>query len=413
MMIKVITVLLFLCFINFSNAQKTIQELNNTIKTSSSKENIELRRFNDANQLLTVETIKLNKFNIPKDIKKTTVLKYDEHLKALPKIANSRYKALYPNINIKDVFILPEYYVNFPEESEDEDEPLIFTPMIIRSEPLIKDGEKGYKSKISLVLFSENETEKANKAVVDVKLEIVSNALKVKQGKLTLTNLNLPSTDVELYTERAQIKDSVAIRILTNSNLKKGYTHYIKVSPKLTLTTNDEDIQGFGVDKAQILVRFSGSNSKTREQVIVRSNHGEVDPSSFTLAYNEAQLVSIRSQGLKNLKITASTSSGALAIADSNTLVIRQTFPYVFIIASLIGGLLGMVIKLGFKKEKKMPPKLFIAGVLIGFLGAVIYYVLGISFLRFSVPNTFNEFAVLAFSALCSLALKPTILAKM
>ncbi len=408
---KKIAVIFFLLFINFVNGQKTVDQLNNTIIKSSSNKKIELRNFNEANQIQMVKNLTVYGLIIPKDIKKTTVLKYDEQIKGLPNIASNGYKALFPNINIKEARVLPEYYLNFLENSKGGYKPLIFTPMIVSSAPLTnKNGIKGYRTKITLALFSENKWQKQVKT--SVRLEVVSDQLTVKPNKIILKHLNLPTTDIELYTDNELIKDSVGIRILTDSNLRNGYTHYLKVTPSLTLTTSKKEIQGFGVQKAKVIVRFNGSSSKTKENIIVRSSSGEVKPSSFTLAYNEAKIINVRSEGIDDIKLTASTSSSQQVMADSNTIIIKQTFPYLFLIASLIGGVLGMIIKLGFKKNKKISPKLFLASVLIGFLGAIVYYVLGINFLRIEVPSTFNEFAVLGFSALCSLILKPNVLSK-
>lgn len=408
---KKITVLFFLCFISLSNSQTTLKQLNSIIRKSSSSQNVELRNINELNQIQVVKNLKVQGFKIPTNIKKPTIAKYDNEIKNLPKIANKNYKEMYPNLSVKDARVIPEYYFNYSKNSTGGTKPLIFTPVIANSKPLVNDNEKGYKTKIQLMLHSDNPKNDDNDDI-SVKLEVLSEKLIVKNGKITLSHLKLPTTDVELYTEKKNVKDSVEIRIITDSNPIEGYRFFLKVKPSLSLETNQKKIQGFGVQKGKVIVRFNGSSSTTKENIIIKSSAGEVNPSSFTLAYNEAKVINVRSEGLDDIKLTASTSSTEQVITDSNTIIIKQTFPYLFLIASLLGGVLGMVIKFGYKKSKENTPKLFLAGVLIGFLGAVIYYVLGINLLKIEVSSTFNEFAVLGFSALCSLMLKPDILVK-
>ena len=53
-------------------------------------------------------------------------------------------------------------------------------------------------------------------------------------------------------------------------------------------------------------------------------------------------------------------------------------------------------------EEKKSWIKPFIGGILIGFIGAIAYYGLGLSLLGVSLNAALNALAVLALSALCA-----------
>ncbi len=209
-----------------------------------------------------------------------------------------------------------------------------------------------------------------------------------------------------------EVKDSVDIRIITNS-APRGYTHYIRVNPILTLKTNQSKVQGIGIQEAKVIVQFRGSSSGNKEQVTVSSSVGEVEPDSFILGYNEAKTVKVRSQGLEDIFLTASTtSSNQYAISDSNTINIRQVFPFMFLGFALIGGILGVVIRVGFEGVKKFPLRMMGGWILMGLMGSLAYYVLGINLLGLEVSATFNEFAVLTFSTLCSLLVQPYMLKK-
>lgn len=395
----------FFCAFQFLNGQKSIYQFNKMVKNLPTAEKIELRNLRGIETNKTPKYLKTDEFTFPLNSSTPTIIKYNDKLQSLKDITKKTYyKNLFPKLNVKDVRFIPEYYLDFSSNSQANSNPLIYTPIIVSSKPLIIDKEKGYKAKVSLVLLSEDTKQK--KVTTPIKLEIVSKELKVKPSKISLSHLNLPTTDIDLYTE--SIKDSAAIRILTNSNLKNGYTYYLKVKPSLLLETNRKKIQGFGIQKTNLTVRFKGSSSRKQEKINIISSLGEVTPSSFSLAYNEAKNITVRSEGIEDIKLIASISS-AKEPMKSNILVIEQVFPYLFLIFSLVGGIIGMLIRFGLKKDKKKyTSKLFLSGILIGLLGTIIYYVLGVNFLKIEVSDTFNEFAVMGFSALCSLFLKPS-----
>jgi uncharacterized membrane protein YjjP (DUF1212 family) len=87
----------------------------------------------------------------------------------------------------------------------------------------------------------------------------------------------------------------------------------------------------------------------------------------------------------------------------SNDLNFRFAFPWFFLLASILGGLTGSLAKYYITvKGKKSWKKPVIGGILIGFIGAIAYYSLGVNLLGISMSAGLNEIAVLALSALCA-----------
>lgn len=405
---KNIILLLFLIPFFVATGQETRRQLNQRINSLPPTQKVKVQEYENT-QKKAEEVVDAGSFSLPDNMNKLIIAKYDDQIIKVTEPEKEKMERKF-NLNIpkNNLKIIPEYYVFAPEGNNEE---LIVTPVIINSKPLTYDKDKGYEAELNFILYSESAGENGQKVKSPIHLEIKSPILQPDPEQLSIEHVNLPSTRVKVFTKSAN--DSVELRIITNSNIPEGYPYFLKVTPVLEINTNRPSMQGLGIQEIPISVQFKGSGNSKKENVIVKSSSGIVEPSSFKLAYNEIKMVKLRSEGLDSINIQASTSSSEVAIQDSNIIVIHQKFPFAFLTFSLIGGLLGVLIRFGFQRSKKYPWKLFMAGILMGFLGAVIYYVLGISFFKVEMSSIMNEFAVLGFSALCSLLLKPFILKKL
>lgn len=402
---KIILFLFALFFLN-SYSQTDLKQLKARLERLPANASIEVTK-RDKQQVMKVDTVKKELFVPHLDFRQVKSIKYSDKIQEVSREEEIQYKNKLPlNFPIDKIKIIPEYHIEVPENGVPGEDSLIFVPFLISQKPLIYDteNEKLYKSVLSFILYSEA-GEDTQKIKNPVHLEINSSRLNSEPQKFTIDHLNLPSKDITVFTKEAL--DSVDLKIVTG-NAPGGYTFYLKVDPFLRLYSEDDDIQGFGIEEAKFEVQFRGSTSPEEELITIRSSAGEVEPSSFTLAYNESKIVKVRSQGLKDIVVSASVStSGNAPIPDSNTLVFKQKFPYIFLGFALFGGILGVLIRVGIEGVKKFPARMMMSGILMGILGSLAYYVLGINLLELEVSATFNEFAVLTFSALCSLLLQP------
>jgi hypothetical protein len=206
-------------------------------------------------------------------------------------------------------------------------------------------------------------------------------------------NKNMPSSRVELIAD--QVSDSAGVKVITTSN-PDGYSTYLKVKPSLEIFTNRSTLQGYGIQKIPVDVRFIGSNSPDSVKVNFSVGKGTVNPISAYVSYNKPSTIYLSSEGIGDAKLSASTNN-----IQSNDLHFTYIFPWAFLMFSMLGGLIGGLARYYFnQRKKKFPIKPIIGGIFIGFIVAVAYYFLGVNLLGLSISAGLNEIAVLGLSAL-------------
>jgi len=296
-------------------------------------------------------------------------------------------------INSQQIYSFPELHVENRGGPDDNSGNIIYQPVITSLKPLVYNHQSGvYTSTLNFLLLSEGEA--SGNISNPMPLELHSDFLdNIQPSSLSINHLNLPSTSVDISAR--DVRDSVQIRIVTEAN-SDGYETYLNVEPALNLFTERRRLQGLGIQEIPIQVNWKGSSSDESKTVNISSSKGSVTPNSVELSYNSPAIVYLRSEGLGNASITATTSG-----TQSNTLQINYIFPWLFLLFSIAGGFLGGTAKYFTLKEK---PKSFLAttagSLSIGLLGALAYFVLGINLLNIEFSSTFNEFAVFGISAL-------------
>lgn len=331
----------------------------------------------------------LNTILIPVDKKK--VIPYENKISAIDMASYQKFKTTSPlPYAAEDVKIIPELHV---ESSEGQTEDIAYRIMFTLQQPLhYNDTLKKFIARLGFLLMSESGS--INSSIEPVGIEVTSNEVtSIKPESFQINHLSIPSSNVELIAE--QVNDSASVKVITASH-PEGYTTYLKVRPILEISTNRNQLQGFGIQEIPVNVRFVGSNSSDSVKVSFSTEKGTVTPNSVYVNYNKTTTVYLRSEGTGNSKLSATS-----ATTESNELIFSFTFPWLFLLATVIGGIIGSFIKYYSNAgEKKLSAKLFIGGILTGFVGAAAYYVLGINLLGLSLSATFNEIAVLVISAL-------------
>lgn len=296
-------------------------------------------------------------------------------------------------INGQQIYSFPELHVENRGASDDNSGNIIYQPVITSLKPLVYNHQSGiYTSTLNFLLLSQGEAsgDISNPMPLELHSDFLDN---IQPSSLSISHLNLPSTSVNISAR--DVRDSVQIRIVTEAN-SDGYETYLNVEPALNLFTERRRLQGLGIQEIPIQVNWKGSSSDESRTVNISSSKGSVTPNSVELSYNSPAIVYLRSEGLGNASLTATTSG-----TQSNTLQINYIFPWLFLLFSIAGGFLGGTAKYFTLKEK---PKSFLAttagSLSIGLLGALAYFVLGINLLSIEFSSTFNEFAVFGISAL-------------
>jgi hypothetical protein len=333
-------------------------------------------------------TASLNNIVVP-DSGKVVVLNPEQRITKLDAASLQKYTSVtegkLPN---KDVEVIPETHLEVATG-----EAIAYRILFTMKQPLSFDANSNsYKGKIGFLLMSDSDNTLPVKE--PVKIEVRSDKTKsIVPDKVSIDHLSIESTDVDLVAEN--VADSISVRVSTVSN-PEGYVAFLKVEPALEIFANRKELQGLGIEETEIEVRLKGSNSADSAKVVFSPEKGTITPSAINVKYREPAIVTLRSQGLGNSKITASTSS-----LNSNSLEFAFDFPWAFLLASLIGGLLGGFVKfLSSDKTKRSMQKIVIGGILTGLIVAAVYYGLGISVIGIKISALVNEIAVFALSAL-------------
>ena len=376
--------------------------------TASSQEKKELRanvyrNIARPNMMVKIQTIENGRIsetdsaalnNVQMFVNRKSVISYENKIASSDAASYKRFTDITKvDLTPDEVKIVPELHVETGgSEAEEISYRIVFTSL----QPFrYNDTLKKFNGKLGFFLLRESGNN--NVPISEpVNIEVVSNDVtSISPGHLKISHLNMPSSNVELITD--QVSDSASVRVITTSN-PEGYTTFLKVKPTLEIFTNRTRLQGYGIQKIPVQVRFIGSNSPDSVTVNFTVGKGTVTPNSVTMSYNSPSTIYLTSEGTGDTQLSASSSN-----IRSNNLPFRYVFPFVFLLASILGGLTGGFAKYYLsQKRKKFSWKPIIGGILIGLIGAVAYYALGVNLLGLNFSAELNELAVFGLSALCT-----------
>jgi len=244
-----------------------------------------------------------------------------------------------------------------------------------------------------ILLDNSRNLSEGNNLNVPVSCEIFAQIDSVQPNKVTIDHINIPSTTINLFDQDP--KDSIKFSIRTTLN-QKGYEEYIDVDPELIMISNRNSIQGYGVQSAQVSVFAKGITYSDSIQVILQPTLGSFKRDKIFISSDKGEVIYLRSEGLGSAKVIAQS-----AIIGSAEVQIQYIFPWIFLIASLLGGLIGSLIKLLRHGDKRKNTYYFFGGILSGIVVAAAYFILGIDVLKLQIDiQYFNEAAVFTLSAL-------------
>ncbi len=336
--------------------------------------------------------VAIKNVQVPADNK--TVISYADKISVIDTASYKRLKAN-PQILIsqENLKIIPELYIDARSSVTGAiSYRIVFTSL----QPFrYIDSLKKFSARMGFFLMPEPEN--SNVTILEpVNIEVVSGEVSaIRPDHLQISHLNLPSSDIELTAD--DVSDSAKVKVITAFN-PDGYTTYLKVKPTMEIFTNRSVLQGMGIQKIPVNIRLRGSNSPDSVKVTFSVEKGTINPNSVYVSYNSPSTVFLNSEGIGDTRLSASSSN-----LRSNDLNFAYVFPWVFLFASILGGLIGSLAKYYLNQEiKKFSLKPIIGGILIGFIGAVAYYVLGVNLLGISISAGFNELAVFGFSGLCA-----------
>ncbi len=284
--------------------------------------------------------------------------------------------------------MLPELY--YARVGSTEEEQVSYRILIIDSAPLRYDFKRElFEGSIRFLPVEVNNS--GNEKLVEKPLSVPENIL-VSYGlesiPLSITRINWPPQDVTITSPDP--RDSVEVKILTVSN-PLGYPIKLSVEPAIILSSTRNVIQGLGIQTLPVHVSLKGISSYRPVPLTVESSLGTIQSASLSLSDDQPREVNLRSESIGRIDLRIVNPN-----YRSNSIHIEAVFPWLFLLLSVMGGLIGALGNDLMRKEKITLRSLTLGGI-IGLIVAVAYWGLGIKLIDFSFETSgLNEAMVLA-----------------
>lgn len=306
---------------------------------------------------------------------------------------------LYKKLNIKydpgKLQILPEWFPLDPRPGSGR--PSHAEIAFVESQPLSYNfDEKRLEGSFTFFLIDRSLVHDASNTTLakPITVDLHSADLDfIEPRRVTIRNLYLPGVEVAVQTTRLELFPLVKLRTLANPD---GYATQLKTRPAIELTSAKHTAQGLGIEEIPITAKYISEQGGLPITVAVGASRGSISSATIELHPNQAKTVNLRSAGIGSTSVQVQGASVA-----SNTWIGKFRFPFVFLAASLLGGIVGATIR---NTNKNTTTRKIVIGALIGLVAAAAYYALGINLLGISIHTRLNELAVFALAALAGYA---------
>jgi hypothetical protein len=174
--------------------------------------------------------------------------------------------------------------------------------------------------------------------------------------------------------------------------------------PRLSLTLNPAEIQGFGLDVSALVVAVDGLPSPAGRAVTLRASAGRLSATRLVLDAEGTAETSLRSEGTGAVELSAQGVGAATVRAGG-----RFVWPIEFAVSAILGALVGALITFLRQRGTRRPTlqqslKEIAGGVLLGVLTAIAYAA-GVNVLSLELPALGGEALVFTAAALGALGL--------
>jgi hypothetical protein len=203
-----------------------------------------------------------------------------------------------------------------------------------------------------------------------------------------------PYKEVRIFAEAPD--PQVDVTVVSNVT-PAGEKLTLRVRPSMGVRVSPASIQGWGLETANVLVRAQGY-AGGGTQVQLSTSLGRLSDNRATLDDSGMAQVSIRSES-----VGTGTVSAAGAGLDGATVDVVYDFPWRFLGAALLGGIVGGLLR---KRSRAGGTDAVVKSLGIAVLSAAVVvglYVLGINVVGFALPTHGGEVLVFVVAALGAL----------
>jgi hypothetical protein len=174
-----------------------------------------------------------------------------------------------------------------------------------------------------------------------------------------------------------------------------GYETQISVIPYIEIDATKDRIMGFGIQKTPVHISIHGPSDGLSMSIGLSADKGYLEEDQIILEQGTTATVYLRSENIGESRL--SVHADIPSLGD----VVIFVFPWTFLLFSIIGAVIGSLIRIFRIKKKPFDTRSFIVGVLLGFTVSVSYWALGLDLLNIDLDIGYiNEFAILALSIL-------------
>lgn len=234
------------------------------------------------------------------------------------------------------------------------------------------------------VIDVDNPTSVRSLASNPVMLSLTSSAKEIEPtSNLTIDHTNLPFQRLNLF---ASDPNPVQLKIRSSFS-DKIEEATLSVRPTIIITTSPREIDGLGIGTTDVTVQIETLIHSEGVGVTLEANRGKLEKTSLLLDRNGISTTTIRSVGIGDATIKARSAKAASADTSVKFLV-----PWVFIVCTLAGGLVGSAIRL-LTTKKTIAARVvrrLARGILIAVL-VTVGYAIGVNFVGIMPRATAGE----------------------
>jgi hypothetical protein len=278
-----------------------------------------------------------------------------------------------------------------------------FRPVIEAAGGLALTGSgSSFQGRIFVGLRDNTDAAAAYALPQPVSLLVSGPADELTPRQLNIDHTNLPFTEVAIGARDPA--DPFDLSLIAAGTSERATVSLPVIRPKVELLPMRSRIQGLGLETSTISIRAVGVPDPGGRVVIVTSDFASVDPTQVQLDERGVGTTTVRSVSFGKASINAESPPLASAAVP-----VYFSWPIAFLLASVIGGLLGAALaRLQSSGKKRSLRVVLIRGVLTGIL-MVALYAIGVNLLPIHPTATAGEtlaFAVAAVGGFIGLKLK-------
>jgi hypothetical protein len=228
-----------------------------------------------------------------------------------------------------------------------------------------------------------------------VELEITSDADEVDPARVRITHTNIPYATITVRASDPDETVSMRVRPMFDP---RGHDASVPVlRPSIIIEPSPRRIQGFGLETTVLTVTPPAVLAGQPVTVTLSADPGALDTTLLTIASGGVGVTRLRSTGTGGSLVRA--RAGAVASGEAR---VSFAFPWPFLLAAVVGGAVGAVLRARRHRERPGRLRLFPVDLLVGaLLGVVVAagYAVGVNFLGLVLSVRVGEAAVFVLAA--------------